>query len=142
VANVLIVDRNQERQTSVVCRLRDVPGLTVAPAREELATVHMLKTARPEIIMLGTDEGDSWMLTLLAAGAPHSPILAYTDRWDVFAEKRALTSGARELLSTAASRSDYLKAIMDVLRADRTAADREPPENPPYQASDFGDLRP
>ena len=114
--NVLIVDRNQERQLNVVHCLKDVPGLTVSPAREELATVHKLAKDRPEVIMLGTDDGDSWMLTLLATAAPRTPILAYTDRWDLSAEKRATASGARELLSTAASRSEYLKAILDALR--------------------------
>ena len=116
MAKVLIVDRNQERQSSVVHSLKDVPGLTVAPAREELATVHKLANDRPEVIMLGTDDGDSWMLALLATAAPCTPILAYTDRWDASAEKRAMSSGARELLSTAASRLEYLKAILNALR--------------------------
>jgi DNA-binding NarL/FixJ family response regulator len=136
VAKVLVVDRNQDRQFHLVQCLQNVPGLTIAPAREELATVHLLKNARPEVIMLGTDDGDSWMLALLAAAAPQTPILAYTDRWDLSVEKRALTSGARELLSTAASRSDYLKAITDVLRVDRTAAGCEPHEDSWVAAND------
>ncbi|HEY7465474.1 MAG TPA: hypothetical protein VIB47_02170 [Dehalococcoidia bacterium] len=116
MANVLVVDRNPNRQLDVVRCLKDVPGLTVSPAREELATVHRLSRAMPEVIMLGTDDGDSWMLTLLATAAPRTPILAYTDRWDLTTEKRATACGARELLSTAASRSEYLKAILDALR--------------------------
>jgi DNA-binding NarL/FixJ family response regulator len=117
VSKVLIVDHNTRRASSVAGRLEGVPGLAVHSAPEELATVHRLRQTSPEVLLLGTECGDSWTLSLLSAAVPKTPILAYADQWSIQWESRAVALGARRLLSAASTRNELLTALVDAMRS-------------------------
>ena len=123
MVTVLVIDHDPKRLSLVSSRLEGVLGLTVSKARQDLLTVRLFRKTRPGLVLLGLDELDSWMLTALVRADATVPVVGYSAGTDNDGVRKAVLSGARNLLSTNASREQFLSAILEALRPEDSMAD-------------------
>lgn len=114
--SLLIMDRDSTRAEALVRRIGDVPGLAILRAKQDLATFRLVRESVPDVILLGLDDLESWILTGLVAAFPDVPIIAYADHYDSASMRKVVVFGARDLLSAQSSREAILSVVLQALR--------------------------
>ncbi len=116
LVDVLVIDRDQSRASSFLSRLADTPGLAFASAKQEIATLRVVRNSQPDVILVGLDEPDSWILQALVAGSPKMPVIGYSGQFDSTFVRRAVVAGAWDVLPLDSSRDVILKVVLQALR--------------------------
>ncbi|HEX5370747.1 MAG TPA: hypothetical protein VFY10_15165 [Dehalococcoidia bacterium] len=114
--DIFLIDGDSERRTLVAQHIEDMPGLRLTQAAPEIAAVRLVQEAQPNIVLVGVDDADSWLLPALRQALDGTPLLSYTNVWHPEIEWSAIQSGAKRLLGAADSRSTFLAAILEALR--------------------------
>ena len=117
LVEILLIDGDRDRRSKVAQQIEGVPGLLLTQADAEIDAIRLAKDDNPSLVLVGIDGLDSWILAVLTRVLGQTPILPYTTTWDPTIEWRALQSGARGLLAASDSRSTFLTAILEALRA-------------------------
>jgi CheY-like chemotaxis protein len=114
--HILLIDGDRERRSLVARHLDGVPGVELAQADADIAAVRRATETNPNLVLMGLDDPDSWLLSLLKGNLKGTPLIAYTTTWQHALESRAMQKGANYLLGATDSRATYLATIVEALR--------------------------
>ncbi len=112
---LLVVDRDPLRASGVAERLKDVPGISIATAKQELGTLRQVRASSPDVVLLGTDDPDSWFLAALVTASRALPIVVYSKRSDPAFVRRIVVTGACDVLPAATTQQELLNALLHAL---------------------------
>jgi AmiR/NasT family two-component response regulator len=113
---VVVIDRDLPRREVVAKTIAELAGLAIEQAEKDLTTLRRFRQAPPDLIFLGIDNPDDWILAGLLAAFPAIPVIAYTDRYEPAIMQKVVTMGARDLLTARSGRVAMLSAILAALR--------------------------
>ncbi len=118
--SVLIIESHPLMREALCAAIVDEPGLAVvASAASSVEASSLAGTLRPDVILLALDNpgaGDMDPLAALRRAFPAASILALTANESPKQEKLALASGARGVLTKAASRDELLRTLRGMHR--------------------------
>ena len=113
---ILLIDGDHERRSRVAEQIEGVSGLVLTQADAEIDAIRLAKEDNPHLVLVGIDNRDTWLLTVLRRALGETPILSYATTWDPLTEWRVLQAGAKGMLCSSDSKSTFLAAILKALR--------------------------